>query len=186
MIIPLGTRCTAASVVRYRIGVVQPAFVFDWAQFSVETMVEVLSLGVDQVEPYFESYFGCEFTSEKRHPVRGDWLPHDFVPGVPVKLIREKYVRRTHRFLNALTKTGTKTFLTVGTFRPDEADPSVVRTIWDTLVPRTDGDLLLLAVNCGLGHLEGQSRKHHELECHTWSQFDDGVESWIRSLGVHI
>jgi hypothetical protein len=100
-IIPLGMRCQAVQVVERYIS--QPRFPFDWCQININSMCDILSLQKENVEEYYRNYLSELDMTTTRHKLTNSWFPHDDItPGVDMEPVIQKYVRRTHRLLDAI------------------------------------------------------------------------------------
>ncbi len=115
IIIPLGTRCTSASIVKELFNQRQKSYPFDWVDIPLENIGKFIR--PDNIEEFTKNYF-FEVSSQ-RHP-DGTWFPHDFIPshyGGDISFMNNdtivKYTRRLTRLHNTLKGEETLVFLTV-------------------------------------------------------------------------
>ncbi len=189
MIIPLGMRCSGAIAIREMLNIDQPSFVFDWSQMSIKTMVDIISLEKTDVNGFFDSYFSFGFNSEKKHNINGDWLPHDFIDGYSIEEIKEKYIRRTLRFLNELEKPDSKKFLTF--FGPYlrweiEQNTEKIKTInllKETVTKRSnkEADLKFLSVNAWGTNTEDSGIDNFYTKIVNWDDSEREVAEWLKN-----
>ncbi len=135
MFVPMGMRCTSASVKRNELHVKSATYVFDWCQMNVDTMCAVLRLHDDAIEPFFRQYM-TELV-DHRHPEDNSWFPHDTEE---FGALVDKYTRRTRRLLNDLRTEKPKLFITV-TSPYEPSNVSICHKLKSTLsqiVPNCD------------------------------------------------
>jgi hypothetical protein len=147
MLISLGMRCNPAGIIRERLKIERPTMVFDWAQMSSQTMLEIIDLEITNIDAYINKYFSEGFDASKRNKIRGDWFPHDFPNDLD--FIKEKYIRRTKRFHESLKSNEYKVFITHFGVSPVKSNIEIMCSFIDHISRRTDIDkALFLSINC--------------------------------------
>lgn len=109
VVIPFGMRCNTAMAVNAIVN--QPRLPFDWTQMSEQSMIQVLQLNKEDTVSFWKTYFS-NIDETNHHAKTGSWLPHDsFKTEEEKEASVEKYVRRTVRFQNALSREEHKVFV---------------------------------------------------------------------------
>lgn len=109
LLLPFGMRCNASMVANAIVN--QPRLPFDWTQMNAHSMIEVLQLTKERNHSFWEQYFS-EIDTTNHHKRTGSWLPHDkFTTESERSSSVDKYIRRTIRFQEALSRKEHKVFI---------------------------------------------------------------------------
>ena len=178
-IIPLGIRCNSALIVRHTLKIDQPSLVFDWVQMKCKTMEEIILLKSNEIPEYFNNYFSRDFV-DKKHPITGDWLPHDFLEdGYSLDDIKNKYIRRTHRFHECIDSDETIKFLTC--FGPYESkNTGFMESLMSAIQSRRKKKQnLFISFNAEEKTYRNETRWNYSSPINDWDKIDAEVAGWI-------
>lgn len=109
VVVPFGMRCNTAMAVNAIVN--QPRLPFDWTQMNEQSMMYILQLEKDHTISFWKEYFS-NIDETNHHKMTGSWLPHDaFRTEEEREASVEKYVRRTVRLQEALSRKEHKVFV---------------------------------------------------------------------------
>lgn len=117
--VPLGTRCSAAYVVRDQLKKRQFSLPFDWIGMpGIYPMIKFFGVELKDVDDFMYEYFQKVRIDTQRHPDEM-WFVHDVV-GITgdngeqvMRQVKEKYIRRFKRFIELLKSGKPLVFITV-------------------------------------------------------------------------
>jgi hypothetical protein len=144
LLLPLGMRCNAAMAINPIVN--QPRLPFDWAQMNVNTMVQVFHLSKENTPSFWESYFS-NLDDTNHNKTTGSWLPHDtFSTEEERKISVEKYVRRTIRLQETLTREEHKIFVIFFGF-PEPNNMRTLKQLYDIIDEKCKTNYSIIACN---------------------------------------
>jgi len=133
--IPLGMRCSTASIVRYQLNLIDVSLPFDWCQMTSESIAKWITIGPDK--DFIKEFFS---TVNNGRNIIGDWFPHEQF--WDDRLI-DKYLRRSIRLHDFLKSDDDKTFFIMCGSVTD------VDNIYSVLAEKCNSRMKIITVNMG-------------------------------------
>lgn len=150
--VPLGTRCSAAYVVRDQLKKRHFSLPFDWIGMpGIAPMTKFIGLDLPGVDEFMFNYFEKVSIASQRHPDEM-WYVHDIVGITPdngaevMREVRERYARRFKRFIELLLSGKSLVFISVMAVA-DYDDPVQFDKLKQAIRERATGECFFITIN---------------------------------------
>ncbi len=174
---PLGARCSSASIIDGGLGKRSKAYPFDWIDIDLDTILKFLSIPPENsIENYVAEYFKNVNRETLRHETDNTWFPHDF----PEKEdATTKYIRRFKRMFDLFKSTKNILFLT--TFaHVNKKNTDVFDKIKQRLSLLVKGECIFITIN--LDDLDYEKENHANFHIPLRPSFDDFDQRAIEKI----
>lgn len=156
IIIPLGTHCNSASIIKDKLGMRQSSFPFDWIDVSLQTILQYLKVPRSQIDAYFTDYISKLTLIDKPNNA---WYPHELVDhGDVVRAIADKYIRRYHRMHDAFESGNDILFLTAMPHMDYDVRNVHYDAITERLIDAVKGKCIFVSINVSQKDFDKQLR----------------------------
>jgi hypothetical protein len=172
--VPLGMRCSTASIVRSRAKLVGPALPFDWCQMNSDSMAEWI-INCNRAR-WIKSYFK-KFDHTTHINDRGDYFPHEDWSD---KTTGDKYVRRGKRLHEIMKSSEDKTFIMMWSRNCD------LERLYPVLEQTCKGTINFITFNQPGNDVTYPNHDNFNVVFHSnWPQWEEEVSAVLKShLGI--
>lgn len=151
--IPLGTRCSTATILNVHFKKRLYSLPFDWVDLPIRNMNQFISVREGEEETFLTGYFKDVTMNTQRHK-DGTWFPHDLhthkfpTTEIVLKNTFEKYLRRLKRLVHVLSSQPDEfIFLTLCAFPETHGTSSEFNLLEELIESKTKSKCTFVTIN---------------------------------------